>query len=119
MIWPKMSSRKPSTPLSNQKRTELNIASLTSGFRQLRSGWNGKKEHMYHCLRMGEYCQADVNSIADFQLLGGRRPCLPRPSAQMYQSALGLVRDERERWNHGCWSDVWLRTRSNITRMPR
>ena len=95
MIWPKMSSRKPSTPLSNQKRTLWNIASLTSGLRQFRSGWNGRNEPNYHCLRMGEYRQADVNSIADFQLLGGRRPCRPRPSAQMYQSALGLVRDER------------------------
>ena len=74
---------------------------------------------MYHCLRIGEYCHADVNSIADFQLFGGRRPCLPRPSAQMYQSAFGLVRDERERWNHGCWSEVWFSTRSNMTRIPR
>ena len=33
MIWPKMSSRKPSTPRSSQNRTASNIACLTSGLR--------------------------------------------------------------------------------------
>ena len=87
--------------MSSQKRTLSNIAAFTCGLRQLRSGWNGRNVHRYHCLRIGLYCQAEVNSIADFQLFGGRRPCLPRPSAQMYQSAFGLVREERERWNQG------------------
>ena len=40
-------------------------------------------------------------------------------SFQTYQSAFGLSRLWRDSTNHGCWSEVWLMTRSAMTRMPR
>jgi hypothetical protein len=40
-------------------------------------------------------------------------------SFHTYQSARGLVRDWRDSWNQGCWSDVWFITMSAMTRMPR
>ena len=40
-------------------------------------------------------------------------------SFQTYQSARGLSGDARDSTNHGCWSLVWLTTRSAITRMSR
>lgn len=57
---------------------------------------------MNHCLRSGHHCHADVISIDERQLFGGRLPRLPRPSAQMYQSDLGFVRVVRDCRNHGC-----------------
>jgi hypothetical protein len=39
-------------------------------------------------------------------------------SAQTYQSALGLSRLDRLSLNQRCWSEVWLSTRSIITRRP-
>jgi hypothetical protein len=40
-------------------------------------------------------------------------------SDHTYQSARGLSRLWRDSWNQGCWSDVWLTTRSVMMRMPR
>jgi len=40
-------------------------------------------------------------------------------SFQVYQSAFGLPRDERDSTNHGCWSLVWFMTRSAMTRIWR
>ena len=40
-------------------------------------------------------------------------------SDQTNQSRYGESGDERADWNHGCWSEVWLTTRSMITLMPR
>ena len=40
-------------------------------------------------------------------------------SFQTYQSAFGLSRPWRDSTNQGCSSDVWLITRSAMTRMPR
>ena len=40
-------------------------------------------------------------------------------SAHMYQSALGLSRDDRDSTNQGCWSLVWFITRSEMIRIPR
>jgi hypothetical protein len=37
----------------------------------------------------------------------------------MYQSRFGLSRERRDTWNQGCWSEVWLGTKSRITRMLR
>ena len=38
---------------------------------------------------------------------------------QTYQSRyFDFVRGARL-WNHGCWFEVWLTTRSMMTRMPR
>ena len=53
---------------------------------------------------------------AAFQLLGN---VAGSPSTQMYQSRLGLSRDDLASTNHGCWSEVWFGTQSTITRMPR
>ena len=39
-------------------------------------------------------------------------------SRQMYQSRLGLVREERDALNQGCWSEVWFGTKSRISFMP-
>ena len=40
-------------------------------------------------------------------------------SVQTYQSLFGLSWLSRDSWNHG-WSDeVWLTTRSTMTRIPR
>ncbi len=36
-----------------------------------------------------------------------------------YQSRYFDDGSRRACWNHGCWSDVWLTTRSISTRMPR
>ena len=47
---------------------------------------------------------------------GGRRA---RSSLQTYQSRYGDSGSLRADWNHGCWSDVWLTTRSSRIRMPR
>ena len=38
---------------------------------------------------------------------------------QTYQSRYGDRGRGARRWNHGCWSEVWLTTRSMSTRMPR
>ena len=52
------------------------------------------------------------------------RPC-PRwrraASSSTRCSSRGSATSGRARaaWNHGCWSDVWLITRSMMTRMPR
>ena len=43
----------------------------------------------------------------------------PSPSCQTYQSALGLSRLDLDSRNQGCWSEVWLSTRSRMTRMSR
>ena len=40
-------------------------------------------------------------------------------SAHTYQSRLGSSRDERDATNQGCWSDVWLGTKSSISFIPR
>jgi hypothetical protein len=48
---------------------------------------------------------------AEAQLLGRSR--------HQYQSRFGLSLEERDSTNHGCSSDVWLTTRSMISRMPR
>ena len=40
-------------------------------------------------------------------------------SLQTYQSRYGESGSLRADWNHGCWSEVWLTTRSSISRMPR
>ena len=40
-------------------------------------------------------------------------------SDQTYQSRYGESGEDRADWNHGCSSEVWLTTRSMITRMPR
>jgi hypothetical protein len=40
-------------------------------------------------------------------------------SRQMEKSRYGEVRDDRAERNHGCLSEVWLTTRSTMTRMPR
>ena len=47
----------------------------------------------------------------------GRRP--GAGSRQMYQSRLGLSREARLSRNQGCWSEVWLGTRSRMTLSPR
>ena len=38
---------------------------------------------------------------------------------QTYQSRYFEFGSRRAAWNHGCWSEVWLTTRSISTRMPR
>ena len=53
-----------------------------------------------------------------------RKPIVRRPpsgpgSRQMYQLRFGLSRDERLSMNQGCWSEVWLGTRSSRTFNPR
>ena len=40
-------------------------------------------------------------------------------SRQTYQSRNGESGPVRADWNHGCSTEVWLGTRSAITRMPR
>ena len=40
-------------------------------------------------------------------------------SLHTYQSRYGESGEEHADWNHGCWSEVWLTTRSMITLMPR
>ena len=42
-----------------------------------------------------------------------------RGGRHQYQSRFGLSGLERDSANHGCSSDVWLTTRSMISRMPR
>ena len=49
------------------------------------------------------------------QLLGG---VSGSPSRQTYQSRLGSSRLDRAATNQGCWSDVWLGTRSTSSRRP-
>ena len=49
-------------------------------------------------------------------------PCSRRVGCfvdQTYQSRYCDFGSRRAAWNHGCWSDVWLTTRSTMTRMPR
>ena len=36
----------------------------------------------------------------------------------MYQSRFGLVFDDFDSRNQGCWSEVWFRTMSMMTLMP-
>ena len=50
------------------------------------------------------------------QLLGG--PPSGAGSRQRYQSRFGLSRDERLSRNHGCWSEVWLGTKSRMSFRP-
>jgi hypothetical protein len=40
-------------------------------------------------------------------------------SDHTYQFRNGEPGSERADWNQGCWSLVWLTTRSSMTRMPR
>ena len=42
-----------------------------------------------------------------------------RMSDQTYQSRKNDLRSARACWNHGESTDVWLTTRSTMTRMPR
>ncbi len=108
--------RMPSTPRSIQNRTVSNIAALTAGFRQLRSGWDGRNEWRYHWPVGSSHVHAGPPNT-ESQLLGGEPSGCG--SAHVYQSRRGSSRDERAAVNHGCWSDVWFGTQSTITRSPR
>ena len=55
------SSRKPSTPMSSQKRMVFMIASSTAGLSKLRSGWWLKKRCQKYCLAIGSQVQFEVS----------------------------------------------------------
>ena len=62
------------------------------------------------------HVQAGAVVKAAIQLLGG---VSGEPSRQMYQSRFGSSRLDRAARNHGCWSEVWLGTRSTSSLMSR
>src|SRR6476661_1445407 len=53
---------------------------------------------------------------SDSQLFGS--PPSAAGSRQMYQSRFGLLYEARLSMNQGCWSEVWLGTRSRMTLSP-
>ena len=55
------SSRKPSTPMSSQKRIVLKMASSTTGLSKFRSGWWLKKRCQKNCLATGSQVQLEVS----------------------------------------------------------
>ena len=61
--------------------------------------------------------QAGPSMNVATQLLGG--PPSGAGSRHTYQSRFGSSRLDRDAWNHGCWSEEWLGTKSSTTRMPR
>ena len=95
------------------------MASLTSGFHQLRSGCSGSEGVQVPLA--GGLVEGPGPSAREgtalTQLLGGEPS--GRESAQTYQSRLGLSLEERDSRNQGWRSEVWLGTRSITTRMPR
>ena len=84
--------------LVQPERTLSNIAAFTCGLRQLRSGWNGRNVHRYHCLRIGLYCQAEVELHRRLPVVRRSAPVLPQPlSAPDVPIGLRVGREERER----------------------
>ena len=111
------STRKPSAPRSSQKRRTERNSSHTSGFSQLRSGWVLSNRCRYHC-PSGSRVQASPPNT-ERQLFGGSSPCSPRPSRNMYRSRSGLPGPAATAArNHSCSLEVWLGTRSTISRIP-
>jgi hypothetical protein len=75
-------------------------------------------ECRYHCSVASSYVHAPPTAgNAESQLFGGVSG--PPPSRQTYQSRFGFSREDRDSTNHGCWSEVWLGTKSTTTLMPR
>ena len=116
------SMRNPSTPRSSQKRRIESNSARTSSFVQSRSGCSGAKRCRYHwpgrpSASVTRVHAGPPNTLC--QSLGGVSPPGPRPSRKMYRarSALpgGAASAAR---NHGCSLEVWLGTRSTITRSP-
>ena len=111
------SMRKPSIPLSNQKRSDV---------------VEGRPHVLVPPVEVdllrGEAVEVELSRVL---VPGPRRPSeqprrpvvgrspAPAGSAQMYQSRCAAVRELRASRNHGCWALVWLGTRSKSTRMPR
>ena len=75
------STRKPSAPRSSQNRRIARNSSHTSGFSQLRSGWEESNRCRYHCPSGTRVHARPPNK--DFQLLGGSSPFSPLPSRNM------------------------------------
>ena len=56
----------------------------------------------------------------DSQSLGGSSPSAPLPGRKMVARRAGRAGALGERrWNHSCWSEEWLGTRSTMIRRPR
>ena len=67
------SIRKPATPRSYQKRSTSSNASRTSGFHQLRSGWEGRKLLRKYWPEASSSVHAEPPKF-DSQLFGGPPP---------------------------------------------
>ena len=78
------STRNPSTPRSDQKRSVSSKSARTSGFDQSRSGCSGANRCRYHC-PSGTRVQA-LPPKFDTQSLGGSSPESPDPSRNTYRA---------------------------------
>ena len=109
------SIRNPATPSCSQNDAIFLISSRTLGLLVFRSGWN---------CRTGGSTSARGPVVGPGLVLLAREDHSLAPvgrfcSDQTYQSRYGESAEERADWNHGCWSEVWLTTRSMMTRIPR
>ena len=113
------STRKPSTPRSSQNRRTSSNSARTSGCSQFRSGCRESNRCRYHWPsgepgpgRRRRRSTPSCSGAARRRDRGrrgtgtGRAPASPAPTASAS-------------WNQTCSSEVWLGTRSTMTRRPR
>ena len=111
------STRKPSTPRSDQNRSVVRKSSRTSRLSQFRSGCSAANRCRYHCPSPdpGPGRAAERDSQSD----GGSDPSGPVPSRKMYRSRAGdPVGAASASRNHACRFEVWFGTMSTMTLMP-
>jgi hypothetical protein len=110
------SSRMPSTPMSSQKRITSTIASNTRGLIEVEIGLVAEEAMPVVLPATGSQVQFDVSVSVKMMRVPAYFSSRIAPHVEVAPD--GAAGRARARWNHACWSEVWLTTSSVITRMP-